>query len=296
MPSASLIHNPHSGRHLDGGDPLAEAVAALESAGVEVEAMGGGLGEQIAASRRTRSDLIVVSGGDGTIRAVIEAHRGGGRPIGILPGGTMNLLATDLDVPEDIAGAAAVIAAGHRRAVDFAVVDGHVFVHSLFTGLPVRIGRHREARRGRMTPMDRVGLLAHALTTLPRDPKLWLKAQTGDGTRSVVSQSFAICVGTISTQLLPRPHRLDIANGVMTVFALQPDSGADVAKMLFHGAIGQLAEDSSVELLVATSAKIAGSRRRIHAMLDGEALLIRSPCTVEIRSGEIEVFAPKEAL
>ena len=118
MPSAALIFNAHSGRHLDSGDALAETAATLERRGITVVPMHGDLAEQIAESRSADTDIVVVSGGDGTIRATIEAHRGG-RPIGILPAGTMNLLALDFGIPEDLGEAAAVIASGTTRHVDY---------------------------------------------------------------------------------------------------------------------------------------------------------------------------------
>ncbi len=169
--------------------------------------MSGDFAAQLKQSKEHEADIIVVSGGDGTIRATIEAHRGCGRPIGIIPAGTMNLLAYDFGVPEDIDAAAELIASGTKRDVDYGCVGGRVFLHTLFTGLPVRIGVHREARRGHMRLVDRIWLFAHALTTLPRDPKMTLTATTTQGEVKLDSQSFAVLVGTIGEQMLPRPRR-----------------------------------------------------------------------------------------
>ncbi|RAI04059.1 hypothetical protein DLJ53_06270 [Acuticoccus sediminis] len=293
MPSAALIFNASSGRHLEHHDALDTTVAALERVGITVTPMRGDLSAQLKQSRDAEADIIVVSGGDGTIRAAIEAHRGG-RPIGILPAGTMNLLAYDFGIPEDTEAAARVIADGVTRDVDYGRVGDRVFMHTLFTGLPVRIGVHREARRGRMRILDRIWLAAHALTTLPRDPKMTLNAATDGGEKVLTAPSFALLVGTIGDWMLPRPRRVSFANGQMTVFAIHPETGADVARLLVRGAFGQLASDEHVDKVVATGATIAGPRRRMHAMLDGESTLIASPCTVEIVRGEIKVFAPKE--
>ncbi|WP_108658456.1 diacylglycerol/lipid kinase family protein [Acuticoccus kandeliae] len=292
MPSAVLIFNTSSGTYLHHGNARDNVIACLEEGGVSVTPLEGSIGKQIAKSVETPSDMVVVAGGDGTIRSTIAAHRGGGRPIGIIPGGTMNLLAHDYGIPIDPIEATKVITGGHTREVDYATIGDNVFLHAAFTGLPVRIGVHREHRRGRMRMLDRIWLGLHALATLPRDPNHVLTATTPDGeTRTMTARSFAIVVGTLDPMLLPVPHRASVTGGKLTVFALHPESGVDFARLLVRGAFGALADDPHVEQLIVTSAEIRGPRRRLHAMLDGERVLVPSPCPIEVHSGEVSVFA-----
>lgn len=63
-------------------------------------------------------DLIVVAGGDGTVRTVCEVAAGSGVPVGIVPHGTGNLLARNLDIPLNIRDAMDVAFSGQDRAVD----------------------------------------------------------------------------------------------------------------------------------------------------------------------------------
>ena len=51
------------------------------------------------------ADLILVWGGDGTVQRCIDAMVGSKGSMAILPAGTANLLATNLGIPIDIAGA-----------------------------------------------------------------------------------------------------------------------------------------------------------------------------------------------
>jgi len=297
MPSAVLIFNTSSGSHLNKADARQEAVALLEAQGLTVTALDGPLGQQIRRSLKSEADIVVVCGGDGTIRAAISAHRGRGRPIGILPGGTMNLLARDFGIPEDLAEAARVIADGHTLPVDYGLLDGRLFLHAALTGMPVRIGVHRENRRGRMRFVDRIALAIHAMATLPRDPVLSLTATDADGaTVETEAPTFAIVVGTLEPHLLPLPHRNSVSAGLMTLFAIHTGSGLDVARMLLRGALGDLAADPAVEKRLIRAAEIRGPRRRTHAMLDGESRLVKVPCAVQVCSGEVKVFAPPAAI
>jgi diacylglycerol kinase family enzyme len=65
------------------------------------------------------ADVVVAVGGDGTVRAVAEQLVGTGTPMGLIPVGTGNLLARNLDIPlGDVRAALHVAMAGTTRVID----------------------------------------------------------------------------------------------------------------------------------------------------------------------------------
>jgi len=296
MTKAVLITNTASGSHLAGAEDEGVVRGWLEDSGIRVDALTGPIAEQIAASCESDADIVVVDGGDGTINATISAHVGSGRPIGIIPGGTMNLLAADYTIPLDREAAARAIGHLSVRAFDAGKLGERVFLHTAVTGLPARLGVHREHRRGRLGVVDRVGLGLHALTTVGRDPRMTLTLEEGeDGealSETLASTSFAFVVGAVHGAMLPRPHREGLGSGSLTAFAIDARSGLELARVAIRGAFGDLADDPLVRRRSFSRGTLDGRRRSTHAMLDGEGVGLPLPAPLTVLPGAVNVFVP----
>ncbi|MDX6327373.1 MAG: hypothetical protein QOK15_3727, partial [Nocardioidaceae bacterium] len=70
------------------------------------------------------AELVVVCGGDGTVRTVCGELAGTGIPVGVVPVGTGNLLARNLALPLYLNGAIDVALAGQDRAIDIVRIAG----------------------------------------------------------------------------------------------------------------------------------------------------------------------------
>ncbi|MDN4476863.1 diacylglycerol kinase family protein [Demequina sp. SYSU T00192] len=101
---AAVIYNPTKVLEFD--QFRRRVGAAMAEAGWEMpvwlETEQDDPGHQMARDARARGvDLVLVAGGDGTVRAVCEELAGGGVPVAIIPAGTGNLLGRNLGVPLD---------------------------------------------------------------------------------------------------------------------------------------------------------------------------------------------------
>jgi len=113
--NALLIHNPNAGT---GGNArrrlIDEARQFLSENGILAElaeTTGPGHATEIAQkATRDGRELVIACGGDGTLNEVVNglatARNGHRVPLALLPGGTANIMAKELDIPWDIPGAA----------------------------------------------------------------------------------------------------------------------------------------------------------------------------------------------
>ena len=113
----------------------------------------------------TNPDVIVAIGGDGTIRAVVEAMHGRDIPLGIIPTGTGNLLARALQLPLlDTKRAVHIALNGLDRQIDTIVADlelagvtrRHVFLVMAGIGLDADMAAETDGRLKK-----RIGWLAY---------------------------------------------------------------------------------------------------------------------------------------
>jgi diacylglycerol kinase (ATP) len=124
--NALLIHNPNAGNGGSGRRRmLDEARRIFSFAGIEAElteTRGPGDATEIAyrASAEGRQ-LVIACGGDGTLNEVVNGlatQRNGHRvPLALLPGGTANVLAKELNLPWDIPSAAEKLVHGEVRDI-----------------------------------------------------------------------------------------------------------------------------------------------------------------------------------
>ena len=110
MSHATLIYNPVAGRKPARRErQIRQAAAALEDAGITVRltrtSAPGEAGQLARDAVRQGDNLVLVCGGDGTINEVINGLVGSAGVVpseitlGILPGGTANIIAKELDLP-----------------------------------------------------------------------------------------------------------------------------------------------------------------------------------------------------
>src|SRR5918911_419642 len=96
---------------------------------------------------RAGAALVVVAGGDGTVRAAVQGLAHTGVPLGILPYGTGNLLARNLGIPQEEDAALDVALTGADRTIDLGrLEDGTAFAVMAGTGFDARM--MREAPEG----------------------------------------------------------------------------------------------------------------------------------------------------
>jgi diacylglycerol kinase (ATP) len=157
-PRILLITNPASRR---GASLEAAAVRAFEAAGTSCDVRrterAGHAGE-IARERGRDYDMVFTLGGDGTAMEVAGALAWSKIPIGVLAGGTGNLLGRALGIPRAVRKAVPALLNGGVRQIDLGVVHGRRFAVAAGVGIDAAMVQETPRWMKR-----RLGVLAYTL-------------------------------------------------------------------------------------------------------------------------------------
>ena len=113
-------------------------------------------GQQAREAIALGADLIIASGGDGTVSAVAEAVMQTDLPLGIIPRGTANAFSVALGIPTNVTQACETILAGTTQQVDVATCNGAPMV--LLGGIGFEAETVERANR---EMKNRLGVLAY---------------------------------------------------------------------------------------------------------------------------------------
>jgi YegS/Rv2252/BmrU family lipid kinase len=142
MSRSVLIYNPTAGRQRH-AQMLGGILAALRSGGLDVEPVpttGPGQATELArAQAAAGAESVIAFGGDGTVREVAAGLLGTPAALGILPGGTVNLLALSLGLPRDPLEAARILPRLQPRQHDVGLVNGAPFLMMVSAGLDASV-------------------------------------------------------------------------------------------------------------------------------------------------------------
>ncbi len=146
-PRAALIYNPQAGRRRHGR--TIEGITSALGAAYEISASptrGPEDAITLARAAASRGDAAVFAwGGDGTIREVVEGILGSDVVLGVLPGGTFNVVALAVGLPRHPIKAAAALARAKPSPRDVGLIASTPFLMQATAGLDGFLMHHLRA-------------------------------------------------------------------------------------------------------------------------------------------------------
>jgi diacylglycerol kinase family enzyme len=274
------------------GETTESAVAhTMAAAGIDADIRCVARNQLAAQARKAAAsdaDVVVAGGGDGTVNTVAAAVAGTDKRLGVLPLGTLNHFARDLGLPLDLAGAVAVIAAGHTVSVDVGRVNHSVFINNSSIGMYSRVVLVREAQRRRgWSKWLAMGLAI--LKVFRRFPLLEVRLATGEAAIRRLTPLVFVGNNCYEFDLFTVGTRNCLCAGELGLYIANTQSRWGIVRLAIGGALGRLKQSRDFELSCQKELWIESRKRALHVALDGEIVTLRPPLHYRTWPGALQV-------
>lgn len=263
-----------------------EAEIALAHSGAEAMALA-------RRAEQRRGEALVAGGGDGTINAVASALVGTDRPLGILPLGTLNHFAKDLQIPLELEAAAQTIMAGWTVRVDVGEVNGLVFLNNSSLGIypHLVVAREGHQRRG-LSKWLAFGLAV--LSVLYRYPTLRVRLHIDEQEQVRTTPMLFVGNNAYEWEGLNMGARMRLDQGVLSVYVLHQTRRWELPPLFLRLFIRTRREAIGLDALNTTELRVEPwrMRRRVRVALDGEVTVLPTPLHYRIRPAALRVIVP----
>ncbi len=285
------------GGSFDDNETESLLIGAFRSSGLEVNMSVVRSGVEIETLAKTAAasdaEIIVAGGGDGTISTVAAAAAESGKTLAVLPLGTLNHFSKDLGIPQTLAEAVQVIAAGHTQMVDVGEVNGRIFLNNSSIGLYPRIVRRREVQQERLGHGKWRAAFSAALRAFLISP--FIKVRLRLRGKEFLRKTPFVFIGNNEYQMdlynIGRRERLD--EGRLSVYFLRRGGRVGVLKLLVRTIFGMLRQSKDFETLSTDAITIATRKDRVRTAIDGESILMETPLEYRIRPAYLRVVVPR---
>jgi diacylglycerol kinase (ATP) len=221
-PRIHVVINPASGQN----QPILNVLNdVFHSAGIKwdisITHQAGDATRQAKDAAASGVDLVAAYGGDGTQMEVANGLLGTGVPQAILPGGTGNAMAHELNVSLQLKEAAQLIVSSRkRRAIDLARTGDRAFMLRAYTGIPADAAASREMK-------DKYGQLAYIQASMKFLTQITPTHYCANVDGEVIDGKALICfilnagsIGGVLGISLPTVGDVSISDGYLDLYAV----------------------------------------------------------------------------
>ncbi|MEN9502731.1 MAG: hypothetical protein RI964_2016 [Pseudomonadota bacterium] len=299
MRRIALIYNPMSGFFIDqGSDNFLSLLEATVQAYPDVDVRLFPFDFKRLDALQTAvcyfdPEAIWVAGGDGTVLCMAQLAITLNKPLGVLPAGTMNLLARDLGMSLDIPSAIQQLITAQAGLIDMAEVNGQPFLCISNIGMSTKLTERREQLRAH-TFWVRLPLLAwHMLKFVFTYPSSKVSVHINGQRYSLHTRSITVSNNLLAPHSSIIPVREGLSDGKLGVYVTKDTSLWSLPRLVLR-LLGKTWQSDPDLLQFETDQLLINfkHKRHVRVMCDGELHKMRLPLRYRLNAGMLCVLKP----
>jgi diacylglycerol kinase family enzyme len=212
--------------------------------------------------------------------------------MGIIPVGTLNHFARDMEIALDADEAAEIAASGVCVAVDTGEVNGLTFINNSVLGWypAYHVQRERRERKGWSAWRAIGGAL---ISMLRRHPLLDVRITAGELELFRRSAYILIANNEHAMEGFKPWQRETLTEGALWVYVLTDQRPIAFLRLVLRVLMGRLRPADEFERIRASAVRMELPQKTIMVSLDGEVMPLQSPLEYRSRPRSLKVMAPR---
>ena len=291
-----FIYNPKAGKGQIRGNLMA-ILDIFAKAGYEITVRPtqyAGEGVKLASKRTGKYDLIVCSGGDGTLDEVVTGIMESGRKktVGYIPAGSTNDFGNSLHIPKNMKQAALAAVNGQQFACDVGAFNRNFFVYIAAFGLFTEVSY--ETKQELKNVLGHMAYILEGMKKLTNIKSYHMKITAQD---MVIEDDFLYGMVTNSVSVGGfkgiTGKFVDLSDGVFEVTLIKrPKNLEDLNRIL--GALTMKDIDAAQMYCFKTSSLQVEAQEEVAWTLDGEYGGRHTQVFIENRKQALDIMVPRE--
>jgi diacylglycerol kinase family enzyme len=281
--------NPASGRGKEASEAIgADPRFALRDAGAN------GLDAAIRAAVEGGARRVLVAGGDGTVATAAAVACDTGVEVAVLPAGTLNHFARDLEIPLELPEALELAATGAARGVDLGFVNDRPFLNTSSVGAYVGFVRTRERLERWMG--YRFASFLSGLRVMTRLRSFNVQVRVEGEAKTYRTAMVFIGVGERETRIPTFGGRVKDGQAGLHVIAVRGRAVARLTALGMEAAARGLEvamRNPELDAFLVDDCVLVMPKRLSYLAVDGEILRLPAPFRYRLARGALKVVAPE---
>lgn len=255
------------------------------------------LQDAIQSAVKTDSEIFV-GGGDGTFLSAAPVFMHANKAMGMIPMGTMNLLARDLNLPDKLDALLQSYARGTREmAIDVGKVNDEIFLCAAGWGTIPQSVEFREENRDQMDPVLIPRLAAFVFQHLDHTHHRKAKLRIDSKKKFFKTASLVIS----NNQYIEKDGeensfiRQSLQDNVLGVYSARPATVWDRLRLLLRLKTGEWKNDAAIRKYTGRHIVMQTDSKYEDIALDGELKTLSTPLGFSVVHKGLKVLVPKAA-
>ncbi|GAB4457550.1 MAG: diacylglycerol kinase family lipid kinase [Armatimonadaceae bacterium] len=282
----AVIYNPTAGRGHGGG--LVEQAKSLIGSGFEwIPTQRAGHAVELAREAAKNHQIVAAFGGDGTVSDVAKGLFGTEATLGIIPVGTGNDYARNLNLPLDLPEAINTVLNGVVRRVDVGIINDIPFINNAGTGFDAQVMEtmNTSIRFTKGRPAFMLAILKNFVTYKPFTVQMTIN---DDPPRKERALMISVLNGKMYGAGMQAAPHADMDDGLLDVLLIKSVPKFKLISVIAKIGTGQHLGEEGVEMLKVRSLKIEATPTQ-PLNVDGD-IRGATPATISIKPRAMKVL------